>query len=341
LIRGFDPTAALLALVITSLALGLLQPVARRLNLLDHPAGRKDHAVPTPVTGGLAILLGCVVAFFAVQTSSTSLLAFCGAALLLVIVGVYDDLHDVRWYWRIIAQAIAALIIIYAGGVRVEQIGPVFGLGAMSLGWLSVPFTVFATIGLINAMNMIDGADGLAGLLGLAALSMLAAASIYAGNTLLAERTSVLCGALAGFLIWNIRLPWRPRAKVFLGNAGSALARAGDCLGRVPADPEFRSSGQSRARLVAAADPGDGLPGADRPSFAGRAFSLFRGSRPHPPPDAGSGLRSDPRGPVAGVLQPVLRAGGRPGDAAGRAAPAVAGGIRVAVHRLVPAHPQA
>ena len=223
MIRGFDPTAALLALVITSLALGLLQPVARRLNLLDHPAGRKDHAVPTPVTGGLAILLGCVVAFFAVQTSSTSLLAFCGAALLLVIVGVYDDLHDVRWYWRIIAQAIAALIIIYAGGVRVEQIGPVFGLGAMSLGWLSVPFTVFATIGLINAMNMIDGADGLAGLLGLAALSMLAAASIYAGNTLLAERTSVLCGALTGFLIWNIRLPWRPRAKVFLGNAGSAL----------------------------------------------------------------------------------------------------------------------
>lgn len=223
MIRGFDPTAALLALATTSLILWLLQPVARRLNLLDHPAGRKDHLAATPVTGGLAILIGCVVSFFAVQTSSYSILAFCGAGLLLVIVGVYDDLHDIRWYWRILAQAVAALIIIYGGGVRVEQIGPVFGLGEMSLGWLSVPFTVFATIGLINAMNMIDGADGLAGLLGLAALAMLAAASIYAGNTFLAERVSVLCGALAGFLAWNIRLPWRPRAKVFLGNAGSAL----------------------------------------------------------------------------------------------------------------------
>lgn len=223
MIRGFDPTAAFAALVITSLALWLLQPVARRLNLLDHPAGRKDHAVATPVTGGLAILIGCVVSFFAVQTSSYSLLAFCGAGLLLVIVGVYDDLRDLRWYWRIVAQAVAALIIIYGGGVRVEQIGPVFGLGEMSLGGLSVPFTVFATIGIINAMNMIDGADGLAGLLGLAALSMLAAASVYAGNVPLAERTSVLCGALAGFLAWNIRLPWRTRAKVFLGNAGSAL----------------------------------------------------------------------------------------------------------------------
>lgn len=223
MISGFDPTAALLALAITSLALWLLQPVARRLNLLDHPAGRKDHAVPTPVTGGVAILIGCVIAFFVAQTSSDSLLAFCGAGLLLVIVGVYDDLYDIRWYWRILVQAVAALIIIYAGGVRVEQIGPVFGLGEMSLGWLSVPFTVFATIGIINAMNMIDGADGLAGLLGLAALAMLAAASVYAGNMLLAERVSVLCGALAGFLAWNIRLPWRPRARVFLGNAGSAL----------------------------------------------------------------------------------------------------------------------
>src|SRR5690606_17241531 len=99
------------------------------------------------------------------------------------------------------------------------QIGPVFGLGEMSLGWLSVPFTVFATIGIINAVNMIDGADGLAGLLGLAALAMLAFAAMYAGNAVLAGRLSVLCGALAGFLIWNMRLPWRPRAKVFLGNA--------------------------------------------------------------------------------------------------------------------------
>ena len=234
MIRGFDPTAALLALAITSMALWVLQPVARRLNLLDHPAGRKDHAVPTPVTGGLAILLGCVVSFFAVQTSSDSLLAFSGAALLLVVVGICDDLRDLRWYWRILAQALAALIIIHWGGVRVEQIGPVFGLSEMSLGWLSVPFTVFATIGIINAMNMIDGADGLAGLLGLAALAMLAAASVYAGNVLLAERLSVLCGALAGFLAWNIRLPWRPRAKVFLGNAGSAL------LGLVIAWSAFR-----------------------------------------------------------------------------------------------------
>ncbi len=195
MLKGFDPTSALLALVVTSLALWLLQPLAPRLNLLDHPAGRTDHAHPTPVTGGLAILLGCVIAFFTLQTDSQSLIAFALSALLLVIVGLWDDIHDLRWYWRILAQALAAIIIIHWGGVRVEQLGPLFGLGETSLGVLSIPFTVFATVGLINAMNMIDGADGLAGLLGLAALLMLAAASVYAGNDVLATRLSVLCGA--------------------------------------------------------------------------------------------------------------------------------------------------
>ena len=231
---GFDLTLTLLTFVVTAGTLWLIQPLAYRFGLLDHPAGRKDHDAPTPVTGGLAIFVGCAIVFLWGHSSTHALHSFLAAAALLVVTGIYDDLYDLRWYWRILVQAIAALLIIYWGGVRVEQIGPVFGLDALSLGWLSVPFTVFATIGIINAMNMIDGADGLCGLLGLAALAMLTAASIYAGNAVLAGRLSVLCGALAGFLVWNMRLPWRPRAKVFLGNAGSAL------LGLVIAWVSFR-----------------------------------------------------------------------------------------------------
>ena len=67
---GLDYKAGALALVITSLALYLLQPYAAKLNLLDHPKGRKDHANPTPVTGGLAILMGCVVAFAFTQSET-------------------------------------------------------------------------------------------------------------------------------------------------------------------------------------------------------------------------------------------------------------------------------
>ena len=160
---GLDFRAGVLALVITSLVLYLLQPFAAKLNLLDHPKGRKDHANPTPVTGGLAILIGCTIAFVFIQRSGTSLQAFLAAAGLLVAMGVYDDLYDMRWYTRILIQALATLLIIFWGGVRVEQLGPAFGLDSLALGWLSVRLTIVATIGIINAMNKIDGADGLAG----------------------------------------------------------------------------------------------------------------------------------------------------------------------------------
>ncbi|HEY3814287.1 MAG TPA: MraY family glycosyltransferase [Caulobacteraceae bacterium] len=225
------------AFLLTAALIVLLRPLGARLGLLDHPGGRKDHAVPTPVTGGLAIALGAAASigvFGGPGTAGAPGLALALAALLLTVVGLIDDRFDVRWYWRLGAQAVAGLILVYVGDVRVEQIGPVFGLSPVSLGVLSVPFTVLATVGLINALNMIDGLDGLAGLQVLAALAMLAAASLYAGNTPLSSVLIISGGAVTGFLAFNLRTPWRKRAGVFLGNAGSAV------LGLVIAWAAFR-----------------------------------------------------------------------------------------------------
>jgi len=222
-----------LAALLTLLALWLLRPVADRLNLLDHPRGRKDHAHPTPVTGGLAMAFGSITMVGWLQPDR-GLLAFVVAATMLVAVGLWDDIHDLRWWWRILVQVAAALVMVQLGGVRIEQLGQLIGIEGTGLGALSVPFTVFATVGIINAVNMIDGVDGLAGSLVLAALVMLAAAAVYSGNAALAARTFTLAGAVAGFLAWNLRHPWRRRAKVFMGNAGSAF------LGLVIAWVSFR-----------------------------------------------------------------------------------------------------
>ena len=217
--------AALGAAAITWVALKLLHPLAPRLNLLDYPKGRKDHAHPTPITGGLAMAAAFVViGVLTVDSFATdTLVSFSVAAVLLTGVGLADDRYDLRWYWRILAQVLAALIMVYGAGVRVEQIGPVFGLDSLALGYLSVPFTVFATVGIINAVNMIDGADGLAGLLVAVALVMLAAAAVYAGNLGLSRHSLVVAGAVGAFLLYNMRFPWQARAKVFMGNAGSAF----------------------------------------------------------------------------------------------------------------------
>lgn len=212
----------------------LLDPLARRIGLLDYPGGRKDHAAPTPVTGGLAIVLGTMAPALLLTDLTPPLLGLGLAAIVLIVTGVIDDLKDLRWQYRILAQIVAALCIVVVGGVKVEAIGPVFGLGQMALGSLSIPFTVLATVGLINALNMADGLDGLAGSMTLCALVMLIAGSVYSGYSELTHGLTVLAGAVAGFLALNMRTPWRNRAYVFLGNSGSAY------LGLVIAWAAFR-----------------------------------------------------------------------------------------------------
>ena len=212
------------AAVATWALIWLLQPLAARWGLLDHPQGRKDHAHSTPVTGGLGIAVALLVLALLVPLPMTQAkLGYMAGSVLLIVVGLLDDLYDLRWWWRMLAQVVAALAMVYVGGVRIEQLGPAFGLDDMALGALSVPFTVFATVGLINAVNMIDGADGVAGSLLAAALLMLAAAAWYAGNVGLGTVTLAIFGATLGFLAHNFPVPWRRRARVFMGNAGSAF----------------------------------------------------------------------------------------------------------------------
>ena len=217
-------SSAALAFAVTLVMQKLLIPFAERFDLLDYPAGRKDHAQPTPVIGGIAMVIGVLVATaVTLNLLDPAVLGFLLAAALLVTIGLLDDKYDIDWRWRILGQIAAVLIMIYVGGVRVEYLGRIFGFENIVLGRLSVPFTVFATVGIINAVNMVDGADGLAGLLVVTALAMLAAAALYCGNHPVFARALVVLGAVSGFLLVNIRHPWQRCAKSFMGNAGSAF----------------------------------------------------------------------------------------------------------------------
>ncbi len=208
----------------TALLIFLLKPVAVRLGFVDHPVGiRKTHADPTPLDGGAAVTLAGLIAGAILLPVTRDLAALAGASVLLLVVGEFDDRFDINWRIRIIAQAAAASVLYFWGGVRVESIGDALGFAGHTLGVLSLPFTVLATVGITNAINWADGVDGLAGSLSLAALGMLVAAAIYAGNAPLAADLMLMAGCVMGFLAFNLRTPWRPRAAVFLGCGAEIL----------------------------------------------------------------------------------------------------------------------
>ncbi|HSX62590.1 MAG TPA: MraY family glycosyltransferase [Tahibacter sp.] len=205
------------AAAVTVSAQWLLIPLARRYGLLDVPCGRHDHARPTPLVGGVAIFLGVLAACLLRGDLAMPLVAYLVAGGIVVLVGVVDDRRDLSWRYRIVAQACAGLVLA-VGGVYATSIGNLLPFGS----W-AIPFSVVATIGVINAVNMIDGSDGLAGTQVIVSLGYFAALAGVAGDAPLQSEILVLAGAVAGFLMFNLRYPGQPAARVFLGNGGSAL----------------------------------------------------------------------------------------------------------------------
>ena len=205
----------------SSVLIFLLMPLAVKIGFQDHPTPRKQHDHATPLVGGVSLILAfalTVIAFLPHDVAPFGLLA---AAALLGVTTLLDDVVDLPWFVRLIAQAAAAAILILVDGTQVAGVGALLGMGSLHLGVLSVPFTIFATVGLINAINMVDGVDGLAGGVSVCTLLMFAAASAYAGNAALLAVLVIAVGALCGFLVFNLRLPWQRQARVFLGNSGS------------------------------------------------------------------------------------------------------------------------
>jgi UDP-GlcNAc:undecaprenyl-phosphate GlcNAc-1-phosphate transferase len=217
----------ILACFLTSALILLLRPLAVTVGLVDLPDVRKSHQGPIPLIGGLAIFVvvaaACLVpGVTGFSVAAPEILSFLLGSVFLVVVGLVDDFVELSPLARFLAQAAAAVAMIFGGGVVLSDLGNLTLAGnTLVLGVMAVPFTVFATIGVINALNMCDGLDGLSGSQALISLAGFGIALFLWGDAARAGLLMVLGGGVVGFLLFNMRLPGRSRAAIFLGDAGS------------------------------------------------------------------------------------------------------------------------
>ena len=211
------------AFIITSISLFVLKPVAGRLGLIDIPGGRKTHLAPTPLVGGLGIYLGTLSMSLFTPHVLLHYSAMLAISSLVLFIGIFDDARELRVSVRMGVHAFAAWLMAAVAGNQLLSLGNIMGFGIVELGVLAVPLTVFATVGVINAINMTDGIDGLSGGLVLIALCFLSIVAFMAGDTAMLHFCTLLACSLLAFLMLNFRLPWKQSALVYLGDAGSTL----------------------------------------------------------------------------------------------------------------------
>ncbi len=222
----------LLAAAIVTFGLSfLISRLSMRFRLYPKIRERDVHTRPTPRLGGIAMFIGILVAFgiasllpqfHLVFANPRPVLGLLGAAFITVVVGAVDDVWDIDWMLKLVAQIGAAGLLAWSG-IQLYTL-PIGGVTIVDP-WLSLLLTVFVVVLVMNAVNFIDGLDGLvAGVATIAGGVFFVYVYIiqYKNQTeyfnLASLATAILIGACIGFLPLN----WRP-ARLFMGDAGALL----------------------------------------------------------------------------------------------------------------------
>ena len=211
------------AFAITVAALFALRPIAYAVNLLDRPGGHKTHHGIVPIVGGLGMLVGVMFGVVSQPGTLGPLQQYLFSAILLVVVGMLDDRFDLNPGLRLVAQFAAVLPMFFGAGVRLTSFGDLVGAGPLDVPKYSLIATVVVTIAAINAFNMLDGLDGLAGGIALVAAGLMLAMFGSAADPTTAHLLAALCGAITGFLLFNLPVQWNRGVRCFMGDAGSTL----------------------------------------------------------------------------------------------------------------------
>ena len=197
--------------------------ISRRKNLMDEPGARSSHLRKIPNLGGIAIFYALAVcaSIFAFELFDIYKFLFASLVILLYI-GVMDDIVVMRAYKKLFAQIIVASLMVIGSDVRLRSFFGLFGVYELNY-FFSVAVSILTFIVLINAFNLIDGIDGLAGGYSILCSAMFGISYYRLGeyNYPLVVLSGVIIGSVIGFLYFNLS-NYRHN-KIFMGDTGSMI----------------------------------------------------------------------------------------------------------------------
>ena len=212
--------AFVVAFLISYASTPIVKALAFRIGAVDVPKdNRRMHKKPIARLGGLAIFYGFIISILCFAEIDTALRGILIGSIVIVMLGIFDDIYSLNALFKFVVQIAAALIVVMHG-VCIDHISS-FGIGSspyIDLGIFAVPITVLWIVGVTNAVNLIDGLDGLAAGVSTISTVSLFAISLITRETGVAIVTAAVAGAGFGFMPYNIH-----PAKIFMGDTGSTF----------------------------------------------------------------------------------------------------------------------
>lgn len=194
----------------------LIPPVmkwADKIGAIDVPDARKVHTQAIPRVGGIAMVIGSVLSIFLLIELNQQHISILIGFLVIWGFGLWDDKCDLNYKIKFLGQLLAVVIVVAWGDVVVRTFPFVDGYIP---DYLAIPLTIFALVGITNAINLSDGLDGLAGGTSLISISIIALLAFDANGFNVVLMSMAIAGSILGFLRYNTY-----PARLFMGDTGS------------------------------------------------------------------------------------------------------------------------
>ena len=218
---GIALAALLVAAIVSLLSTPVVRALAFKVGAVDVPRdARRMHKTPIPRMGGLAIFFGFILSVLIFLPLDDQLRGMLLGGVIILILGIFDDIYALPAKPKFLVQIIAALIAVLEGNRVFFLSNPnIFSSEPYwELGWLSIPFSVLWIVGITNAVNLIDGLDGLACGVSTISSTTLLVIALTVAEPDVAILMAALAGACMGFLPYNLN-----PAKIFMGDTGSTF----------------------------------------------------------------------------------------------------------------------
>jgi UDP-GlcNAc:undecaprenyl-phosphate GlcNAc-1-phosphate transferase len=210
-----------IGLILVYYLIPIIVSVSKVKHLFDEPNERRVNSTRIPNLGGVALFIGITIAtLFGIHYwTFTDFSYILISMIIMLFVGIKDDIMMISAKEKLIAQIICALILIIPGDIRISDLHGILGIGEINY-VVSVVISLFAIVSIINAINLVDGIDGLAASIGILTATILGINFFLGGHFQYAMLCVAITGSLTSFLIYNV---FGSKNKIFMGDTGSLL----------------------------------------------------------------------------------------------------------------------
>lgn len=214
--------AFVLSLLLSFFTIPTILKISKRKNLMDEPGIRSSHIRKVPNLGGIALFYAIAVCapIFSYELFDRYKFLF-PALVILLYIGVMDDIVVMRAYKKLLAQIVVSIIVVVGSDVRIRSLSGLLGLHDLPY-IVSILISIVTMIIIINSFNLIDGIDGLSGSYAILCCTFFGLSYYRLGeyNYPMVILCCIIIGALLGFLYYNLS---DRRNKIFMGDTGSMI----------------------------------------------------------------------------------------------------------------------